>query len=192
MNPHKDQKIMTAGQDLEEAKRAVIMVHGRGASAQSILRISENLPEAAYLAPQAANRSWYPQSFMDPKENNQPYLNSALEKINSVIKQTEKFVPTEKIVLLGFSQGACLTSEYSAKNPEKYGGLIVFSGGLIGDKIGEFEGKMDNTPVFLGCSEKDPHIPLTRVERTEKVLTDLNADVKKTIYEGNTHTINQR
>lgn len=191
MSLHEDQEVMTTGQSLEDAERAVIMIHGRGASAGSVLRLSENLPDAAYLAPQAANRTWYPQSFMEPKERNQPHLNSALEKIDSIIEQVEEFLPKEKIVLLGFSQGACLTSEYSAQNPEKYGGLIIFSGGLIGDEIGAFEGDLEETQIFIGCSENDPHIPLERVEQTEKVFNDLKGDVKKTIYEGKQHTINQ-
>lgn len=191
MSIHEDQKVMTAGKDLEEAERAVIMIHGRGASAGSVLRLSENLPEAAYLAPQAAKRTWYPHSFMEPREKNQPHLDSALEKVDSTIKKVKEFLPKEKIVLLGFSQGACLTSEYAAKNPESYRGLIIFSGGLIGEKIGDFEGDLENTPVFIGCSEKDPHIPLERVNQTEEVFTDLNAGVKKTIYEGSQHTINQ-
>ncbi len=191
MSVHEDQKVMTAGQDLEEAEKAVIMIHGRGASAGSVLRLSKDLPEAAYLAPQAAKHTWYPHSFMETKEKNQPHLDSALEKIESIIEKIEEFLPREKIVLLGFSQGACLTSEYAAQNPEKYGGLIVFSGGLIGEKIGDFNGDLEKTTTFLGCSENDPHIPLERVEETEKVFTDLNADVKKTIYEGGQHTINQ-
>lgn len=191
MSIHEDQKVMTSGKDLEDAERAVIMIHGRGASAGSVLRLSENLPEAAYLAPQAAKRTWYPHSFMETKEKNQPHLDSALEKIESIVEKVEQFLPREKIVLLGFSQGACLTSEYAAQNPEKYGGLIIFSGGLIGEEIGEFSGDLEETQVFIGCSENDPHIPLERVGHTEKVFTDLNADVKKMIYEGNQHTINQ-
>lgn len=191
MSVHEDQKVMTSGKNLEDADRAVIMIHGRGASAGSVLRLSDNLPDAAYLAPQAANRTWYPQSFIEPKSDNQPNLDSALEKVGSVIEKVNKFLPREKIVLLGFSQGACLTSEYAASNPEKYGGLIIFSGGLIGDQIGEFEGDLDQTNTFIGCSENDPHIPLERVEKTEEVFENLNADVKKSIYEGSQHTINQ-
>lgn len=191
MSIHEDQKVMTAGDSLEDAERAVIMIHGRGASAGSVLRLSENLPEAAFLAPQAANHTWYPHSFMEPREKNQPHLDSALEKVKSIVKQVEEFLPREKIVLLGFSQGACLTSEYAAQNPEKYGGLIIFSGGLIGEEIEDFSGGLEETQAFIGCSENDPHIPLERVEQTEKVFNNLNGEVKKTIYEGNQHTINQ-
>lgn len=191
MSVHEDQEILTTGQDLEEAERALIMIHGRGATAESILRLSEDLPQAAYLAPQAAKRTWYPRGFMEPREKNQPHLDSALEKVDSIVRKAEQFMPKEKIIILGFSQGACLTSEYAAKNPEKYGGLLVFSGGLIGEEVNDFEGDLDKTPVFVGCSENDPHIPLERVEQTEEVFKQLNADVKKTIYEGNQHTINK-
>lgn len=182
---------MTAGKSLEDAEKAVIMIHGRGASAGSFLRLSENLPEAAYLAPQAANRTWYPQSFMQPRTENQPHLDSAIEKIGSVIEKANQFLPKEKIILLGFSQGACLASEYAASNTEKYGGLIILSGGLIGDEIREFEGSLRKTQTFIGCSENDPHIPLERVEETERILKELNAEVRKSIYEGSQHTINQ-
>ena len=191
MSIHQDQKVKTDGQSLEDAERAVIMIHGRGASAGSVLRLSENLPEAAYLAPQAANRTWYPHSFMESREKNQPHLDSALEKIESLIERVQQFLPKEKIVLLGFSQGACLTSEYAAQNPRKYGGLIIFSGGLIGEEIREFDGDLEETQVFIGCSENDPHIPLERFEKTEEIYTDLKGKVKRTIYEGSQHTINQ-
>lgn len=189
MTIHKDQKILTSGQELEEAEKAVIMIHGRGATAQSILQLQDQLPEAAYLAPQAAEKTWYPNSFMEPREENQPHLDSALEKIDQLIEKISEFVPVENIVLLGFSQGACLATEYAAQNPGRYGGVIAFSGGLIGDEIGEYSGDMKKTSVFLGCAENDPHIPLKRVNETEEVFTELSAEVEKHIFEGSHHGI---
>lgn len=191
MNIHEDQEVLTAGQNLENAERAIIMIHGRGATAGSVLSLAEDLPEAAYLAPQAAKHTWYPRGFMETREKNQPHLDSALDKIYSIVEKVKQFVPKKKIVFLGFSQGACLSSEYIAQNPERHGGLLVFSGGLIGNRIESFEGDLERTPIFMGCSENDPHIPLERVEQTEEVFNDLNAEVKKTIYEGSHHTINQ-
>lgn len=189
MNPHKGQTVLRSGQGLENAEKAVVLIHGRGATASSILQLSEALPEAAYLAPQASGRTWYPESFMELRKENQPHLDSALEKVGSVVEEVEKHLPREKIILLGFSQGACLASEFVARNPERYGGLLAFSGGLIGEEVSEFSGDMDGTPVFLGCSENDPHIPLERVNATEKVFKDLNAEVEKYIFEGSHHGI---
>jgi phospholipase/carboxylesterase len=186
---HADGEILTAGTELEEAEKAVIMIHGRGATAHSIIQLHRQLPEAAFLAPQAANREWYPRSFLESRERNQPDLDSALRKVDSLVERATKKVGKENVFLLGFSQGACLASEYMASNPEKYGGLMALSGGLIGDEVRDFSGDLENTPVFLGCAETDPHIPLERVNKTEKVFQDLNADVEKYIFEGSQHGI---
>lgn len=187
---HDDQKVLTKGLELEESEKAVIMIHGRGASAHSMLDLTEELPEAAYLAPQASRRSWYSHSFLEPKEKNQPHLDSALRKVDDLVGTASGFVGLENVVLLGFSQGACLASEYAASNPKKYGGLILFSGGLIGDEIGEFEGDMDDTPVFIGCAEDDPHIPFSRVDETEDVFEDLGAEIiEKYVLDGSHHGI---
>lgn len=188
MNIHEEQ-VLASGQELEEAEKAVLMIHGRGATAQSILQLHRQLPEAAYLAPQAAKRTWYPNSFMEPKEKNQPHLDSALDKIDQLVEKVSEFVPKEKIVLLGFSQGACLATEYAAQNSRQYGGVVAFSGGLIGDELGNYDGQMKDTPIFLGCAEKDPHIPLERVNKTEKILVELGAEVEKHIFEGSHHGI---
>lgn len=189
MNVHGDQTVVESGQDLEEADKAVIMLHGRGATAQSIIQLSEQLPEAAYLAPQAANRQWYPRSFLEPRKKNQPHLDSALELVDSLVEKASDAVGRENVYLLGFSQGACLTSEYAASHPDRYGGLILLSGGLIGEEVQEFEGDLEGTPVFVGCSDNDPHIPLERVEKTVEVMESLNADVEKYIFEGSHHGI---
>lgn len=187
---HEDQKVLAKGLDLKEAEKAVIMIHGRGATAQSILNMADELPEAAYLAPQASRRTWYPHNFLEPREKNQPHLDSALRKIDDLVETASDYVGLENVYLLGFSQGACLASEYAASNPEKYGGVILFSGGLIGDEIGEFNGDMERTPVFIGCAEDDPHIPFSRVDETEEVFQDLNAEIiEKYVLDGSHHGI---
>jgi phospholipase/carboxylesterase len=186
---HEDHKVVSSGNDLNEAEKAVIMVHGRGATAESIILLSEKLPEACYLAPQAENRTWYPESFLRPKEENQPHLDSALGKIDSLVERCSEEVGKENVFLLGFSQGACLTSEYAASHPDRYSGIIALSGGLIGEKPGNFSGDMKDTEVFLGCAENDPHIPKERVNETEKVFKQLNAETEKYIFEGSHHGI---
>jgi phospholipase/carboxylesterase len=186
---HDDQPVQSAGQELEEAEKAVIMLHGRGASAAGMIQLSDKLPEAAYLAPQASGRTWYPRSFMEAKEKNQPHLDSALRKVDSLVEKASEKVGEENVFLLGFSQGACLTSEYIASNPKSYGGAIIFSGGLIGDELESYSGDLEDAPVFIGCSDNDPHIPLERVNATEKVFNSLNADVEKHIMEGSHHGI---
>jgi phospholipase/carboxylesterase len=186
---HADGEVLTAGEELEEAEKAVIMIHGRGATAHSIIQLHRQLPDAAFLAPQAANREWYPRSFLEPRERNQPDLDSALRKIDSLVEKALDEVGRENLFLLGFSQGACLASEYMASNPGRYGGLMALSGGLIGEEVREFSGDLEDTPVFLGCAEKDPHIPLERVNETEEVFHGLNADVEKYIFEGSQHGI---
>ena len=188
---HENWKVISHGQRIEDADRAVIMIHGRGATAESIIQLSDKLPEASYLAPQAKNREWYLESFLEPREENQPHLDSALEQLDSLIDEVSEHVSMDKIVLLGFSQGACLASEYTASNPTGYGGLVVLSGGLIGEKIQEYSGDLEETPVYIGCSEKDPHIPEERVDATEKKLVEMNAEVEKQFFPGSSHGIFQ-
>lgn len=186
---HEDQPVQTSGLDLEEAEKAVIMLHGRGASAAGMIQLSENLPEAAYLAPQASRRTWYPQSFLEPREKNQPHLDSAMRTVDSLVKKAADQVGKENVFLLGFSQGACLASEYMASNPDRYGGLIALSGGLIGDELPKYSGDLQETPIFIGCSDNDPHIPLERVNATEEVFQELDGEVEKYIMEGSHHGI---
>jgi len=147
----------------------------------------------ALLAPQAAQNTWYPNSFMRRVETNEPGRTSGIQAIDDAIDTaTEAGIPTEKVVVLGFSQGACLASEFVARNPRRYGGLVALSGGLIGETIDEegFEGDLEHTPAFLGCSDVDPHIPVERVHTTTTVLDDLNGDVEERIYEGMGHGVN--
>jgi predicted esterase len=194
--PHQGQPILAAGAPLAEAEAAMILVHGRGATAESILELGQALyrPGMAYLAPQAAGNTWYPYSFMAPLEQNQPGLDSALRAVDDVLAHVlAAGIPAERIFLAGFSQGACLASEYVARHARRYAGLLAFSGGLIGPPgtSRDYPGDLSGTPVFLGCSDVDAHIPLARVEETARVLADLGAVVDKQIYPGMAHTINE-
>ena len=203
-HPHGQQPIVRDGAPLDKARRVVILLHGRGASAESMLTIAQKLrlDDTAFLAPQAYGHTWYPQSFLVPLSQNEPALSSALRKVGEVVSIAEDAGhPPENVAILGFSQGACLASEFVARNPQRYGGLIAFSGGLIGShdspqsadggKLFDYDGSLDGTPVFLGCSDVDPHIPVERVQKTGDVLKKLGADVQVEIYEGMGHTIVQ-
>lgn len=194
--PHQGLPLAAAGKPLAEARGAVILIHGRGASAESILELAAYLPQPdlAWLAPQAADSTWYPYSFLAPLEKNEPYLSSALARVTEVVALAEAAgLPPERIFLGGFSQGACLASEFVARNARRYGGLIAFSGGLIGPDgtPRDYAGSLSGMPVFIGCSDVDPHIPLGRVHETAAVLARLGATVDSRIYPRMGHTINQ-
>jgi predicted esterase len=194
-NLHQGQPIARAGQALDQAQAALILLHGRGATAASILLLAEELyhPAYAYVAPQAANNTWYPYTFLAPMAQNEPWLSSALARVGEVVAMVEAAgIPAKHIVLGGFSQGACLASEFVARNARRYGGLLAFSGGLIGPPgtPRAYTGSLDGTPVFLGCSDVDPHIPKARVEETAAVLEGLGAQVTMRLYPGMGHTIN--
>ena len=196
LDPHAGQPVLTAGKLLAAASGALILIHGRGATAESILDLADYLPhpDLAYLAPQAADYTWYPYSFLSPLERNEPYLSSALARVAAVVAQVEAAgIPPARIVLGGFSQGACLASEYVARHAQRYGGLLVFSGGLIGPEGAprDYDGTLAGTPVFVGCSDVDPHIPIDRVRETADVLTRLGARVDSRVYPRMGHTINQ-
>lgn len=173
------------------------MVHGRGASAESILALHRVLAveNVAALAPQAAGNTWYPNSFLAPIESNQPYLDSALRRIDSIISDLlSRKVPSHRIALLGFSQGACLASEYVARHPHRYGAVMVLTGGLIGPLLGtrrDYQGSLDGTPVFLASGDPDPHVPFERVLETQAVFQRMGAQVDVRRYPGMPHTINQ-
>lgn len=194
--PHAGGAVLSAGRPLAEARGALILIHGRGATAESILDLAGFLPrpDLAYLAPQAANYAWYPYSFLAPIEQNEPYLSSALQRVAEVVAGVEAAgIPAEHIFLGGFSQGACLASEFVARNARRYAGLFIFSGGLIGPEgtPRDYDGSLAGTAVFLGCSDVDPHIPLTRVRETAAVLERMGAVVDMRIYPRMGHTINQ-
>ena len=192
--PHQNQEVLRAGRPLAEAQAAMILLHGRGASAYDILELGILLcgDQFALLAPQAANNTWYPYSFLAPIDNNEPYLTSALQTVADLVNQVEAAgIPAGKIILAGFSQGACLASEFAAQNARRYGGLLLFSGGLIGPPgtPRDYPGSLDGTPVFIACSDIDAHIPLARVHETTETLTTLGANVTEEIYPGMGHTI---
>ena len=193
-DPHADQPVERAGVPLEDADAAVVLAHGRGARASGMLGLANEIdqPSVAYLAPQAQRGTWYPQAFTAPTESNEPHLSSALAKLDSVLETVESGgVPLERTVLLGFSQGACLSTEFAARNARRYGGVVAFSGGLIGpdDTPRDYDGSMEATPVFFGCGDRDPHIPVERVHESADAFRDLDADVTERIYEGVGHTV---
>ena len=192
---HENQPVKTAGAPIDSADAAVLMLHGRGATPGSVLALAREFetPGVAYLAPSASRRTWYPNPFTAPIESNQPHLDSALATVGARLEEIgEAEIPAERTVLLGFSQGACLASEFVARNPERYGGLAALSGGLIGPDVSpeNYDGDLVGTPAFVGCSDEDPHIPLERVEATTGILESLGADVTERIYPGMGHTIN--
>lgn len=194
--PHQGQPIMTAGEPLNRARAAMVMVHGRGASAESILDLAVELhqPGFAYLAPQAAGDTWYPYSFLAPLARNEPGISSGLAAIANVLAQVAQAgIPLERTMLLGFSQGACLALEFVARNARRYGGVAGLSGGLIGPDgtPRDYPGSLAGTPVFLGCSDVDFHIPKERVELSAQVLQRLGANVTMRLYPGMGHTVNQ-
>lgn len=193
--PHGGRPVRTAGVPLDRARAAMILVHGRGATAESILELSRVLVQEgfAFLAPQAAGGTWYPQSFLAPIAMNEPGISSGLSVIDSLVASVAAAgVPAERTMLLGFSQGGCLASEYVARHPRRLGGLAALSGGLIGpdDTPRDYPGSLDGTPVFLGCSDVDFHIPRERVELSAEVLRRMGADVDMRLYPGMGHTVN--
>jgi predicted esterase len=190
------ENLVTFGSPLSTARAAVVLVHGRGATAESMLPLAEALPEdgLAFLAPQAPGNQWYPYPFMAPIENNEPHLSNALRTLSQIVVELESAgLPPERVMLLGFSQGACLATEFAARNARRYGGIAGLSGGLIGPPGTSrgYPGSLDGTPVFLGCSDVDPHIPKERVLETEQALRRMGAEVTTRLYPGFGHTINE-
>jgi predicted esterase len=194
--PHQKSSIVTGGISTADADLAMAMIHGRGASAESIITLANEFDTGNihYRAPQASQYTWYPYSFLQPTERNEPGLSSGLQVIFDIVSDLEnKGISKEKIILLGFSQGACLATEFVARHPAKYGGLIALSGGLIGDTVHpeKYEGDLGGTPYFVGCSDADPHIPVERVDESVEIMKKLGAQVTKKIYPGMGHTVNQ-
>jgi predicted esterase len=192
---HDPAQVVTAGTRLGKARGAAILMHGRGASARDMIALATHMapPGIAVLAPQATGNSWYPHPFTAPLANNEPKLSSALEVIATIVAALgDAGLQPDRIAIGGFSQGACVATEYVARNAQRYGGVIGFSGGLIGPPGAprELDGDLDGTPVFLGCSDVDPHIPLERVEKTAEILAALGGRVDKRIYRGMGHSVN--
>lgn len=213
LDPHGAIPELRSGTPLAEATHALILLHGRGATAESILPLADHLglPDSTHIiAPQAAGMSWYPYSFMAPRDANQPGLDSALRKLDQLLQELLDHLPTNRIVIGGFSQGACLASEFTASSDQPPGGLLAFSGGVIGETLSTYKTPADRTSssshhssfegstplsthrtaVFLGCSDRDPHIPLSRVKETEEIFILKGYEVDCRIYPGMGHTIN--
>ena len=193
---HQGLPVLMAGEPLASARAAMILVHGRGATAADILMLAEELaqPGFAYLAPEAAGNTWYPNSFLAPIASNEPGLSSGLALIASLLEQVNKAgIPPERVVIAGFSQGACLSLEFVARHARRYGGVLGLSGGLIGPDgtPRDYPGSLAGTPVFLGCSDIDPHIPKERVLLSAEVLQALGGQVTAKLYPRMGHTINR-
>ena len=194
--PHQGQPVYALGAPLSHATAAMVLVHGRGATAQDILTLAPVLehPAFAYLAPQAAAYTWYPYSFLSPIERNEPGITSGLAALRDLLAYLEtNGIPAALTLLVGFSQGACLALEFAARFARRYGGVAGLSGGLIGpdNTPRAYHGTLSGTPVFLGCSDVDPHIPKARVLHSADVLTGLGAQVSTRLYAGMGHTINE-
>lgn len=194
--PHQGQPVLATGEPLETARAAMIMVHGRGATAESILELATDFkqPGFIYLAPQAAHYSWYPNSFLAPTDSNEPGLSSGLAVIATLLEQlAQAGIALEKTILLGFSQGACLSLEFVARHARRYGGVVGLSGGLIGPDSTprNYPGSLEGTPVFLGCSDVDFHVPKERVELSAQVFRAMDGDVTLRLYPGMGHTVNR-
>jgi phospholipase/carboxylesterase len=193
-DPHRDQPVLTLGAGLSHATAAVILLHGRGASAEDILGLATEMYDErfAYLAPQAAGNAWYPYSFMAPIEKNEPWLSSALAKVATIVQQAVAAgLSRDRIFVCGFSQGACLSSEFVARNPARYGGLIAFTGGLIGPPDADLhhEGNLGEMPALFSSGDPDPHVPWSRVLESAEQFTAMGAAVKTQRYPGRPHTV---
>ena len=189
-----EKRIVTAGKKIAQAGKALIMLHGRGANAEDILGLAGelNTKDFALVAPQATNFTWYPFSFLAPVSQNEPWLTSALDVINEIVVELNTAgIEDRNIYFAGFSQGACLTLEFVTRNARKWGGVAAFTGGLIGDKIytENYKGDFSGTPVFIGTSDPDPHVPVDRVRATTKIMSAMNAEVVEKIYPNLGHTI---
>jgi phospholipase/carboxylesterase len=187
--------VLEAGEKLAKARAAMILLHGRGATAEDIMTVAAELtqPGFAYVAPQAAGNAWYPNPFTAPLDSNEPYLSSALEIVEALLARVEETIPAKRVVLLGFSQGACLTLEFAARHARRYGGVVGLSGGLIGPDgtPRDYPSDFDGTPAFFGCSDVDPHIRKDRVLEAGEVFKRMGARVTVRLYPGMGHTVNQ-
>ena len=195
-DPHAGQPVLRLGPEPASARRVVLLLHGRGDSARGILGLAEefDLPDVAWLAPQAAGNTWYPYSFLSPFDRNEPALTSALTLIGTVVDLLATAgVRPAQLVLMGFSQGGCLAQEFAARHARRYGAVVGLSGGLIGPPgtPRDYPGRFDGMPVFLGCSDIDPHIPVDRVRESAAVFRSMGADVDERIYPGMAHTVNR-
>ena len=187
-------KIVEQGLPLNKASKALILLHGRGGTAMDILGLAQDFCDQTFYiaAPQATNNSWYPYSFMAEEKTNEPWLSSALKFVERLIDETSHHIPRSQIYIMGFSQGACMALEVTTRHAAHYGGVIAFTGGLIGSILNEekYHGNFEGTKVFIGNSDRDPHVPLIRSEQTKDIMKKLGADVTLKVYQGMGHTIN--
>ncbi|AXE19065.1 phospholipase [Runella rosea] len=193
---HNIKNTVWAGEPLAQAKRVLIMTHGRGASAQSILSLAAelNVENTALAAPQATGNTWYPYSFLAPENQNEPGLSAGLQVLSQLVEEIKRQgFDSRQIYLLGFSQGACLTAEFAARNAQPLGGVFILSGGVIGDSIKaeRYSGDFEGTPIFLGCSDVDSHVPLHRVQDSTEVFKNLGANITERIYPNAPHSVFQ-
>lgn len=191
-----NKNIMTTGKSLSQADKVLIMVHGRGGSAEDILSLAAELKVAdfALLAPQGQGNSWYPESFLSPRQQNEPSLSSSLNVLKEMVMELEaEGFSSAQIYLLGFSQGACLVLEFAASDAKRYGGIVAFTGGVIGESLDHrnYHGDFEGTPVFIGSSSPDFHVPVERVKETTVLFEEMGANVTEIIYDNMGHTISQ-
>jgi predicted esterase len=195
VKPHGVEPVVAAGAPLGTSPVVMIMVHGRNAAPANILDLvpSFERPDITYLAPAAAGRTWYPYSFMAEREKNEPGLSSGLWVLEHLVQDVvARGIRKDHVILLGFSQGACLTAEFAVRHADRYGGVIAYSGGMIGEPgtTWDYPGSFSRTPVFLGCSDVDAHVPKTRVDESAAVFARMGAEVTERIYPGMGHTVN--
>jgi phospholipase/carboxylesterase len=191
---HQAYRPLLGGAPLDRARSAIILVHGRGADAENMMELGLAVAEddVALIALRAAHNTWYPERFMAPIANNEPWLTSALQSVGDAVQlANDAGIGSEYVMLMGFSQGACLSLEYAARNARRYGAIVGLSGGLIGpdETPRDYPGSLADTPVFLGCSDRDPHIPVTRVRESAQVLHNLGGVIDTRIYGGMGHTV---
>ncbi len=197
MSPHETLPVETTGPPPAEAEAAMILLHGRGSEAWAMLELTEELsvPDVAYLAPQAAGRTWYPHSFLAPWEQNEPYLSSALSKVGAVVDQAlSAGVRHERVMILGFSQGACLAAEFAYRNLRRYAALFVLTGGLIGREItprAQYQGSFAGCPILIASGDPDPHVPWQRVQETADLMSELGGEVELLRFPGRPHSISE-
>ncbi|PJD95935.1 MAG: phospholipase [Parachlamydia sp.] len=188
-------QIVDQGKPLKQAAKALILLHGRGSTARDILSLADMFADDSFYiaAPQASRQSWYPYSFMEEEAQNEPWLTSAIETVKKLIEEIATHIPKDQIYLMGFSQGACLALETSARYATNYGGIVAFTGGLIGKTLDEkkYQGNFAETRVFIGTSDQDPHVPLVRSEQSKTLMEKMGANVTLKVYAGMAHTINQ-
>jgi len=193
-DPHGGQPVVHEGAPIDEAEAAVVLLHGRGATAESVLSFTDAFGSegVAYLAPEAKHREWFPWSFTAPVEENQPKIGSALRLVGDLYGYLrDADIPSERVGFVGFSQGACVGAEYVARNPREYGGVGILSGGVVGHDVGfdDYDGSLKGTPVFVGCGDDDDQVPVGSVHRTVGVFESLRGDVTERVYEGMEHTV---